>query len=205
MKTIIVFDTETTGLPDKAGFDKYYPSWDVKKYNNARIIQLGYSVYTLSGFLLSENSFYIKPNDWTITKESEKIHGINQEICEQHGIPIKDALRRFDKDLADCILLVGHNSSFDINIIASEAWRSNYNSFAATFENMPCVCTMRATYNICKLKQTFNGREVYKFPKLCELHKYLFGVEPIIQHNALEDVRATAACYFELKRRGEVI
>jgi DNA polymerase III epsilon subunit-like protein len=73
MKTIIVFDTETTGLPDKVGFDKNYPSWDIKKYNNSRIIQLGYSVYTLSGYLLSENSFYIKPNGWTITKESERI------------------------------------------------------------------------------------------------------------------------------------
>ena len=210
MKTIIVFDTETTGLPDRAGFDKNYPAWDTRRYNNSRIIQLGYAVYTLSGFMMSENMFYIKPAGWLISKESEKIHGITQEVCEKKGIPIRDALRLFEKDLEDCVLLVGHNSAFDKHILASECWRCCFDSFAVKVENMPCVCTMRAAKPICKLplsaaQQKYAQPSEYKFPRLSELHKYLFGSEPVIQHDALEDVKATARCYFELKKLGEVI
>ena len=210
MKTIIVFDTETTGLPDRAGFDKNYPAWDTRRYNNSRIIQLGYAVYTLSGFMLSENMFYIKPAGWLISKESEKIHGITQEVCEKKGIPIRDALRLFEKDLEGCVLVVGHNAVFDKHIVASESWRCCFDSFAVKVENMPCVCTMRAAKPICKLplsaaQQKYAQPSEYKFPRLSELHKYLFGSEPVIQHDALEDVKATARCYFELKKLGEVI
>ena len=130
MKTIIVFDTETTGLPDRAGFDKNYPSWDIRRYNNSRVIQLGYSVYTMSGFLLSENMYYITPDKWIISKESEKIHGISQDDCVRKGKPIRDVLRLFEKELSDCALLVGHNVAFDQHVLSSEAWRCCFESRA---------------------------------------------------------------------------
>jgi DNA polymerase-3 subunit epsilon len=206
MKTIIVFDTETTGLPDRAGFDKNYPAWDIRRYNNSRVIQLGYAIYTLSGFLLSENMHYIKPDKWTITADSEKIHGISQDKCLKEGKPIRDVLRLFEKDLADCVLLVGHNVAFDQHVLSSEAWRCCFESLAIKLDFMTYICTMRSSKELCNIKQkNAAGKENIKFPKLCELYKFLFGYEPVIQHDALEDVKATARCYFHLKEKGYVI
>ena len=43
-----------------------------------------------------------------------------------------------------------------------------------------------------------------KWPKLEELHIKLFGCNFEGAHDALDDVRATAKCFFELKRLGMV-
>jgi DNA polymerase-3 subunit epsilon len=40
-----------------------------------------------------------------------------------------------------------------------------------------------------------------KYPRLIELHKFLFHKDFTGQHDALHDVEACARCYRELKRR----
>ena len=46
----------------------------------------------------------------------------------------------------------------------------------------------------------YNGN--YKWPKLDELYSALFNKSFEGQHNAINDVRATYKCYFEMKKRG---
>ena len=57
---------------------------------------------------------------------------------------------------------------------------------------------MRSTKNICKIPSA-NYRD-YKIPKLIELYRHLFKKGFANAHNALADCRATAECFFELKR-----
>ena len=45
------------------------------------------------------------------------------------------------------------------------------------------------------------GNYGYKWPKLQELHKELFGYPFEGDHDALVDVRACVRCYFELRKR----
>jgi DNA polymerase III epsilon subunit-like protein len=59
---------------------------------------------------------------------------------------------------------------------------------------------MEASTALCQLP----GRYGYKWPKLDELHRHLFGRGMGAAHNALVDVEACARCFFELQRRGVI-
>ena len=63
---------------------------------------------------------------------------------------------------------------------------------------MKSICTMKATVDFCKIPDNYG----YKYPKLQELHKKLFGYPFEDAHNAMTDIIATKKCFFELKRRG---
>lgn len=62
------------------------------------------------------------------------------------------------------------------------------------------IDTMKLGADICKIPSTKKG-EKYKWPKLDELYRALFGKSFQGQHNAMNDVRATEECFEELRRR----
>lgn len=62
------------------------------------------------------------------------------------------------------------------------------------------ICTMESATNFCAI----NGRYGYKWPKLSELHYKLFKTGFEEAHNAAVDITATAKCFWELKRLGEI-
>lgn len=198
MKTILVFDTETTGLPARAGFEKLMPAWDLKSYEGCRVIQLAWCVYARDGQLLRRRAVYIKPDGFVVPADSVKIHGITQERLFAEGVPIRVALKEFSGELAGAGLVIGHNARFDVCALASEAWRYGLNDLAAAIEGAPVACTMRLAKEFCGAR----GQYGVKFPRLAELHAKLFGAEPAVQHDALADVEATAACYFRLRELG---
>lgn len=198
MKNILVFDTETTGLPARAGFEKLMPAWDLKSYETCRVIQLGWCVYGRDGGLLRRRSVYIKPDGFAVPVDSTKVHGITMERLLGEGVTMRAALAEFGADLAKAGLVVGHNARFDVCALASEAWRCGLNDLAAAIEGAPVACTMRLAKEFCGAR----GQYGLKFPRLAELHVKLFGAEPAIQHDALADVEATAACYFRLRELG---
>jgi DNA polymerase-3 subunit alpha/DNA polymerase-3 subunit epsilon len=205
-KTIIVFDTETTGLPDRAGFDKSYPPWAIAHYSKCRIIQLAYAVYEIKRGgkykLVAEKMFYVRPDGWTVPPDSFAIHGKSTEFLMSVGRPLHEVMAEFERDLKDCLLLVGHNAEFDKNAVAAEAWRCGKGELGASVAAFPCVCTMRAGKEFCG---ALNDKGQLKFPRLAELYAKMFGAEPANQHDALGDVRATAACYFQLQEMMLVI
>jgi DNA polymerase III epsilon subunit-like protein len=200
---IMIFDTETTGFPDRAGFDKSYPPWAIAHYSKCRVIQLAYQIYEIKRGgrykLVKEKMMYVKPEGFTIPEDSVVIHGITTEFATINGKSIKEVLREFESDLNGVLLLVGHNSDFDKNAMSAEAWRSSYCDLGVSINSFPCVCTMRAGKDFCG---AVNDKGALKFPRLAELYMKIFGAEPTAQHDALGDVKATAACYFHLRECG---
>ncbi len=57
---------------------------------------------------------------------------------------------------------------------------------------------MESSTDFCAI----DGPYGYKWPKLQELHNKLFGVGFTEAHNAAADIAATAACFWEMKKRG---
>ena len=55
---------------------------------------------------------------------------------------------------------------------------------------------MKSSTNFCRIP----GNYGFKWPKLSDLHIKLFGKDFDEAHNALADIRATADCFWELKR-----
>jgi DNA polymerase-3 subunit epsilon len=199
--TILVFDTETSGLPKRAGFERLYPAWDTKAYDTCRIIQLAWAVYTPDGHMMRQRSVYVRPDGFVLDASASAIHKISMETLQNEGESIKAVLQEFQKELVGAGIVVGHNARFDVHAVASEAWRLGMNELAAAMEGAPVHCTMRLAREFCGARNQYG----LKFPRLSELYKKLFGSEPVVQHDALADVEATAACYFALRQLGIVL
>jgi len=93
---------------------------------------------------------------------------------------------------------VGHNVDFDRPIIGAELVRVGLPTVASQWMAWPSVCTMKLGTDLCKLP----GRYGYKWPKLEELYRHLFGRGFEGAHRADQDMVATAECFFEMLRRG---
>ena len=186
----LIFDTETTGLPKK---------WNAPvsdSDNWPRCIQLAWQLHDETGKLSSNNSFLIKPENFDIPFESEKVHGVSTALAMKDGLGLKEVINRFLIDLKKSKYLVGHNVKFDINIIGAELYRLG---IVSNFSQLKVIdtCT-EITANLCKLPGGRSGK--FKFPTLIELHDFLFRDSFEHAHNASADVEATARSFFELIR-----
>jgi DNA polymerase III epsilon subunit-like protein len=188
---VLVFDTETTGLPVERNPSIY----DTQKWPH--IIQLSYIVYD------SETNEIITVEDDTninITPESQKIHNISREMLDSKGIPIQDALHKFIRftDMSD--LLVGHNVSFDKRMVIVEGVRNKIKmNINETY------CTMKNSIDVCKIERVGqNGDKYFKYPTLSELHNELFKQVPKNTHNALIDILLCMRCFIQLELKQDI-
>ena len=191
-KTILFFDTETTGLPLNWGA----PIMDVNNW--PRLVQLAWLVQDMEGNQIKEVNVIIKPEGFEIPEEVTKIHGITTQEAIDGGQDLNEVLVQFASDLNDCSLLIAHNISFDRKIIGCEFYRKGIEN---NLETVQKICTMHKSTSYCELPNT-TGRGGYKWPKLQELHVKLFGEEFESAHDALADIKATAKCYWQLKKLG---
>lgn len=178
---IIFFDVETTGTD---------PDID-------HVVQLGYLVTDLKGNILKENSLIVRPDGFIIPQASINIHGITMEYATECGNSISVVMDHFMADLKKCRLSIAHNYNFDYGMIRSELDRLTISP--DPIRRIRKYCTMLASTDWCGIPGYRNG---YKWPKLIELYRILFGEEFTGAHDALYDVKATHRCYFELVKRG---
>lgn len=189
---ILFFDTETTGLPRSWRA----PVTDVANW--PRLVQLAWILYEESGRELSQGSYIIKPDGFTIPKEVAAIHGISTERALREGESILAVLNAFQSEMQRSVCLVAHNMSFDEMVIGAEFLRNKLPNPVIAKKR---ICTKEATTNFCAIPSP-NGYGDYKWPKLAELHAKLFGCDFEGAHNAIADVAATAKCYWQLKKLG---
>jgi len=195
---VLVFDTETTGLPKKSGMapqleeESYYP----------HIVQLSYIVY--DGITNTIDKIYDQiitiPDNIVISEESIKLHGITREIMNEKGVSIKRALESFIGDFYKADTIVGHNVSFDKMMIHVEMLRNGFPNVDAFTSTNKFYCTMKTTVELCAIKTNYrNSVKTYnKFPKLIELYTHLFSKTPTKLHNSLNDVVLCLQCYCKL-------
>jgi len=107
-------------------------------------------------------------------------------------VDISSAMREFVEDARTCDCIVGHNIDFDVKMVLAELKRVNMDSeFNEFLSSDDFVCTMMKMINVCKIEAlTKFGKKYFKFPKLKEAYKTLFGYEPSgpSLHNAIIDV-----------------
>jgi len=188
---LLVFDTETTGLPEKGAKINELNRWPY-------IIQLSYILYdTENNYVLDIRDSIIKlQKNIKIDSVSENIHKISMDISQEKGIDIKNILTSLSSVINNCDIIIGHNINFDKNIVSVELARNNMNNI---FQNKNFYCTMRGSKNICKIPININGKDMYKYPKLVELYKFYFNHEPENLHNSMYDVLVTLRCFGMLK------
>ena len=217
---VLVFDTETTGLP-KTGEISYekISLWP-------HIVQFSYIIYDTDTFEVLKvcDSIIKLPENMKINEESIKIHGITDEISQKKGISFEEIVEELADDFQEADCLVAHNISFDLNVFKIELMRQllkikdgsehmvvtrsvmKRKEIVYDFLNhllgdrTPKLCTMKESIRLCNIiKVNKLGHNYLKFPKLIELHQCLFKCEPKNLHNALNDILICLRCFCKLK------
>lgn len=184
---ILFFDTETTGLP------KNWAAPIEQLDNWPRLVQIAWQIYDENQRLIESFDFIVKPNGFSIPIEASDVHKITTEKAEKVGVDLNIVLRLFYDSVSKSNLIVAHNYSYDYSIMGSEFLRNGYENI---LEKKESICTMESSTDYCKIQ----GPNGYKWPKLEELYGILFN-QTFNAHDALDDVIATARCFWELKKK----
>lgn len=184
--TTIIFDLETTGLPLKKSRSEYYNYKILEKYENSRIVQIGYICIDEDYNVLYEREYKIRGVD---LKGSEKYHNITENILEREGYEFECIVNNMYNDFMRCETLLAHNLSFDYNILLSELYRRGYINFVEMLKTKGKICSMIRLKNEVNKIGSWGG---VKYPSLDELYKHVFGDDYEIEgaHDALNDSRA---------------
>ena len=81
--------------------------------NWPRCVQLAWQVHDELGNLIECKSYIVKPDDYDIPFESEKIHGISTFLAEKEGINLDDILNEFNDSLISSINVLPEEDSLD--------------------------------------------------------------------------------------------
>jgi DNA polymerase III subunit epsilon len=184
---ILIFDTETTGLP------LFREPSDHP--DQPHVVDIACDLFAGPGDLLDRFDAIINPGV-DIPAEASDVHGITTERARDEGIDPDEALGRFFDLAARADLIVGHNISFDIRMMRIMSARLR----GEKWENpLPTFCTMRKSTNHCQiLKAKPRFSEDWKSPKLVEAYQHFFGEDLADAHRARPDADAAGRIYFHL-------
>ncbi len=187
----LIFDTETTGLPQNY-------SAPITDFDNwPRLVQLAWQHHDHTGKLISSGNYIIKPEGFTIPYNSEKIHGISTQKAIEEGHDLETVLHIFRKEIDKAYFLIGHNVSFDEKVMGAEYLRKKIPS---AITSKPKIDTKDEGTQFCAIP----GGRGFKWPTLSELHRKLFGYDFEDAHDAAADVEATTRAFLELVRLGVI-
>ena len=163
---VVVFDTETTG---GSRFDE--------------ICQIA-AVEYIGGKPSRTFSAYVCPtcemNPW-----AEDVHGLSMDFLYEHGIAPEEAMRRFFEFLGDDVLLVAHNSRFDMRMLNQECEK---------FDLCFAPDGLDTCDTLALARQLRPGLDHYTLANLISE----LGIEGINSHDALDDALACAGVFLTL-------
>lgn len=177
---ILVLDTETTGLPPKGPLCT--ETWP-------HVVQCSFIAVDTDSNKHTEYDYIVAVK--VDLGDSTKIHGITPSLNRERGMSFPDVYAILKVCLDTCDMVVGHNLSFDLNMIRVECLR---HSLDYQDPELP-YCTMKGTKGLCNL---LGPSGFVKYPKLQELYVKLFGCEAKHLHNALADCYACLCCFYRV-------
>jgi DNA polymerase III epsilon subunit-like protein len=191
---VLVFDTETTGLPTERNASIYH----VDKW--PYIIQLSYIIYCTETNKMNIINDYINiPDSVKISKESQEIHKISRNTLKG-GIDIENALKKFNYYSNNSELVVGHNVSFDKRMLMVEGIRNKIR-----VDISESYCTMKNSIELCKIEKVGkDGEKYYKYPTLSELYEKLFNIIPKNTHDAFIDNLICMRCFCKMELKKDI-
>lgn len=181
---ILVFDTETTGLPPRS-----YSLTNLDAWSGCRLVQIAWQRHSTEGKLVSKRAIYVRPDGFVIPDDAIAIHGITNEVAAG-GMPLAELWPILEAELASVGTLVAHNIEFDDHVIRSELMRSGHPLLSAWSQRKK-ECTM----NLAKVAGLTDTRL-----KLSVLYDLAIQ-RPITKalHQADTDTELCADIYFYLR------
>lgn len=189
MPMYLFFDTETTGLP----LDWRAPLQDLDNW--PRMVQAAWILHDGAGNEILSRNYIVRPDGFIIPEGAARLHGITTEIAIKEGVSLHAVLEEFGDAAGQAEIMVGHNIGFDEKIVGAEFLRNRMRNH---LDGKNKICTMMGSAEYCGIVNQYG----YKWPKLSELHSQLFGFGFDEAHNAAVDIKMTAKCFWEMRRRG---
>lgn len=209
---LVAYDTETTGLWKNALPIDHFAQPKICSLSALLVEETGPSTFEIRETL----DVIVKPDGWDIpppllppglsTDEAKKqglkfnasdVHGITQEVAEERGVPLFDAMKSFNNLVSQADGLLAHNEAYDNNVVR--------HALKLLKRSIPLpdrrVCTMMMAKDYCRLPPNFPGGD-WKWPKLSEAYLHVFGRELQNAHSSIDDISQSFELYQELKRRG---
>jgi DNA polymerase III epsilon subunit-like protein len=168
---LLIFDTETTGLPKSR-------EQAIKGPNNwPHLVSIAWVVINTDDnySTISSESHIVKP-EWEIPLDSTAIHGISQARALTEGIPLSTIINKFLAVEHD--IMVAHNIDFDYNVLVNAIMWDLKLGTIPDFKRR--FCTMKPMQDVMKIPYA-NGRG-FKPPKLSELYEYVMN-KPVVKEN----------------------
>lgn len=182
----IVFDLETTGVNNKTD----------------SIVQLAALVFD-EDFNEVDRLNVLIQQDREMTNDEilTRVHGKTYAMCQEHGIPLAEAITRFKSMLEGCGHVIGHNIiKFDIPFLTGIAEKIGL--YFGINKDIKILDTLVLYRNIAKCPPTQEQKKAdrvgYKDPSLTEAYNYVFGKDFENAHDAFGDIKATAEIYKNL-------
>jgi DNA polymerase-3 subunit alpha len=187
----LIFDVESSGKCDLRMAD----DWK----GQARLVQLALLLTTDEGEEVSHAKILVEPVGFEIPFDAQCVHGISTEFARMAGVPVKCALSAFYYMAKRADLVIAFNYDFDRCVMSGEFLRADL-----VFPKLSSLCEMKAMTPVCKIPSPYREGE-FKWPKLSEAYQFAFGKPFEKAHDALAEVRATAAVHFwrENKKKTE--
>lgn len=192
---ILFFDTETTGLPRKAGSTLE---------SQPHVVQLAASLYDDSRRPVMEISTMVQLQDGVVMPDIPfNVHGISAEMARTYGLPVKTACALLSFMAIRADRMVAHNAQYDLQLLGFMAERIGVSPpipKALTF------CTCDAATPILNLPPTEKMKAAGflkpKRAKLEECYRHFFDEELSGAHDALVDTRGCARVYYHMLDKG---
>ena len=199
---ILIFDVETTGL-----LPKIINIENISEY--PYIIQLSYILFDTEGNKIEDyfDNYIILKRQIKIPKEVTRLTGIDKEKSLR-GVTMITGLERLYEAMREADSVVAHNIEFDSRMLFIELMRhKEYGNMidGRIFDMIRIIekknyCTMKNGIEICKIiAKSREGKEYYKWTKLIELHKKLFGEGVENLHDSLVDTIVCLRCCLKMK------
>lgn len=182
-----MYDTETTGFINKKD-----PNLDAQPY----VIQFAGILGELNDGKYTEiarKDILIKP-PISIPYWASQVHHL-YDIDVQDKEPMEHQIDEIMDFMNQAEVLIGHNIEYDEDMMKLELRR--YEKLHL-YNPTQVLCSMKSTVDFCALQGKW---ERFKYPKLGELYKKLFGEYFIGAHDAMVDVEATLKCFLELEKK----
>ena len=180
MSSYFAFDTETTGLPTSRAKPT---AQNLSVWDQCRVLSMAIVEFNQNHEILAEHYHLVYPDTFTVA--ATEIHGITEEQAKSEGKPFDEVYKTFCTLVDRCPKVVGHNLSFDVNVMKSEAFRRGLD--ITVFDKIEEVCTLKI------------AKDIYLRPmKLTVLYKTLMGEDFSGAHNALADSRAAGVVYSKM-------
>ena len=185
-KKVLIFDTETTW---------FVVNWPLSR--QPYIVQIAWICWLITDSTFEKTEEFdklVKPKI-PIPYRTSIVHWIYDEDVKNED-HFGDVFKNIWKYIEEADIIIWHNVDFDKKVLFHELERLEKSDI---LDDKEYFCTMKSTKELCKMPR---ANWWYKWPKLNDLHSFLFWKEIINAHNAMADVQATTDCLTELLTRG---